>query len=511
MNDFDIWEELASVIETVDLSNPDVDANFIQFSSNLQKLANYMHLAKTEVHLVVIPNVFELSGKNTRYKYSYDSKAGDFDSAFQVHYESLQNHHIETTFYPTAGYQWSDLEKHYIRAIANIVTAYLTNASMAKTLSEVQYLDIMTGLIDNHGLRRIGAKLYENNVLKNYTAVYFNLKNFQYINNKYGIRNGDNIICQLALYAYRYAQEDEYVCRLGGDNFFVLLKKDKTEDFLQYMAEVNIDIHFQDSIVSVPVRARYGIYDIQPGDKFMSVMGNATVAFDMARKTQNDMVTFTEEMSKTIMEHKRMVSSFPKIIQNGELQPYYQPKVNIDTNEMCGCEALVRWNRDGKVVLSEEFLEAIETDSVIRELDKFMLETVCSDIRRWLDQGIEPVPVSINYSKMNLQNPNLGEDTMQILSKYNIDSKYIEIEMTETSGYDDMKALKKFISQMHSIGVNVAMDDFGTGYSSINIFKHLDFDVIKLDKSFCDNIENDVYKDKVIRKNIINMLGELKV
>ena len=240
-------------------------------------------------------------------------------------------------------------------------------------------------------------------------------------------------------------------------------------------------------------------------------MENATAAFVMARRTHNDMVTFTEEMLQSIMDKKHLIASFPKLLRDGEMVPYYQPKVNIETNELCGCEALVRWNRDGEIIISEEFLPAIESDSIIRELDMYMLERVCADIRDWLDRGIEPVRVSINFSKMNLQNPNLGDDTLTILSKYNINPKYLEIELTETSGYEDMKALAMFIKQMHEIGVNVAMDDFGTGYSSLNIFKDFDFDVIKLDKSFVDNIENDIKKDEVIIKNIVKMLTEINV
>lgn len=511
MDDFNVWEELSKVIETVDMSKTDADADFIQFSSNLEKLANKLHLAMTEVHLVIIPNVFSLSGVNKRFKYSYDVKPWDFEHAIQIHHEFIHNQHIEATFYPVEGYEWSEEETRSIRLISSIISTYMTNGSLSKALANTPFIDVLTGLINSQGIRRIGNVLYEDNTLKNYTAVYFNVKNFQYINRKYGVRNGDNIICQLGLYVYRFMEDKEYACRLGGDNFFVLILKNRLEEFLQYMAEVDIDVHFQDRVIPVPIRARFGIYDIKAEDRLDNVMENATAAFVIARRTNNDMVTFTEEMLKAIMEKKKLIASFPRILRNGELVPYYQPKVNIETKEVCGCEALVRWIRDGQAITSEEFLPAIESDSIIREMDMYMLERVCSDIREWIDNGLKPVRVSINFSKMNLQNANLGEDTMAILSKYNIDPRFIEIELTETSDYDDMAALAVFIKQMHEIGVNVSMDDFGTGYSSLNIFKDLDFDVIKLDKSFFDNIENDVYKDEVIIKNIINMLMDLNV
>lgn len=511
MEDFSIWEELSKVIESVDMSKTDSDADFVQFSSNLQKLAVKLHLAMTEVHLVVIPNVFSLAGLNKRYKYSYDSKPWDFEHSIQIHHELIRNQHIQATFYPIEGHVWTKEEERSIRLISSIISTFMTNGSLAKILQNTPYIDVLTGLINSQGIRRVGNDLYENDELKNYTAVYFNLKNFQYINKKYGVRNGDNIICQFALYIYRFATDKEYVSRLGGDNFIVLILKSRLEEFLQYLAEVNIDVHYQDRVIPVAIRARFGIYDIRESDRLDNVLENATAAFVMARRTHNDMVTFTEEMLQSIMDKKHLIASFPKLLRDGEMVPYYQPKVNIETNELCGCEALVRWNRDGEIIISEEFLPAIESDSIIRELDMYMLERVCADIRDWLDRGIEPVRVSINFSKMNLQNPNLGDDTVTILSKYNIDPKYLEIELTETSGYEDMMALAMFIKQMHEIGVNVAMDDFGTGYSSLNIFKDFDFDVIKLDKSFVDNIEHDIKKDEVIIKNIVKMLTEINV
>jgi len=511
MEDFIIWEELSKVIETTDLSKTDADADFVQFSSNLQVLANKLHLAMTEVHLVVIPNVFSLAGVNKRFKYSYDAKPWDFEHAVQSHHEFIRNQHIEATFYPVEGYEWTAEEIRSIRIISSIIATYMTNGSLSKIIERTPYLDVLTGLINAQGLRQINNHLYEENKLKDYTAVYFNLKNFQYINKKYGVRNGDNIICQYALYLFRFAQEEEYVCRLGGDNFFVLVKKNRLDELLQYLAEVNIDVHFQDRVIAVPIRVRCGIYSIKEGDRNDNIMENTTSAFVIARRTNNDMVNFTEEMLKMIMDNKRLISSFPKILRDGELVPYYQPKVNAETNELCGCEALVRWNRDGEIIVSEDFLPAIESDSIIRELDMYMLDKVCADIRDWIDRGLNPVRVSINFSKMNLQNPNLGDDTVAILSKYNLNPKYIEIELTETSGYEDMTAMAAFIKQMHEIGVSVSMDDFGTGYSSLNIFKDFDFDVIKLDKSFVDNIEKDVYKDEVIIRNIVKMLIDLNV
>jgi EAL domain-containing protein (putative c-di-GMP-specific phosphodiesterase class I) len=238
-------------------------------------------------------------------------------------------------------------------------------------------------------------------------------------------------------------------------------------------------------------------------------MDDASMAMATSRKSRMDVVYFTEELMYRSMLRRKIVTRFPDALRNGELEAFYQPKVSRENYRLCGCEALARWRADGVVHMPTEFIPALEEAGLMIQLDFHILEQVCRDIRSWLDEGITPVRVSVNYSKRDLMEEDLAERTLEVIRRWGIDPCYLEIEFTETTGYVDAGLLSTFVQQMRSSGVTVSMDDFGTGYSSVNLFKSLDFDVVKLDRSFIHNIDRHIIRDEVILENIIQMLHEL--
>ena len=175
--------------------------------------------------------------------------------------------------------------------------------------------------------------------------------------------------------------------------------------------------------------------------------------------------------------------------------------------------ALVRWKKDGKVIPPMSFIPVLEKDGSICELDFYVFEKVCQDIRFWIDNDMKPVTISVNFSKNHLKNDNFARQIISIIERYNIDSKYIEIELTETACHDDYDKLKSFIDLMKQYEIKVSIDDFGTGISSFGLLKDLKVNVIKLDQSFVraldqDNI-NKIGSTEIVIKNIINMVNEL--
>ena len=218
---------------------------------------------------------------------------------------------------------------------------------------------------------------------------------------------------------------------------------------------------------------------------------------------------FQKDMLNHTLHSKEVSLIFPKALENKEFVVYYQPKVTLSNNQLCGCEALVRWIRNGKLVPPMEFIPILEREGTVCELDFYVFEHVCQDIQRWLSKGIEPVRVSVNFSKNHLHNTHLAQEIIALMQKYQIDSKYIEVELTEMSGYENYATLVSFVQSMRKNGVSTSIDDFGTGYSSLNLLKDLDVDIIKLDKSFLNNLENHSQSDVIVIKNIVNMVNEL--
>jgi EAL domain-containing protein (putative c-di-GMP-specific phosphodiesterase class I) len=231
------------------------------------------------------------------------------------------------------------------------------------------------------------------------------------------------------------------------------------------------------------------------------------VALHTARHIEKKPYVFcSEKIKERIYTEKKFVTDFDRAIKRGEFKAYYQPKVNTADYTIVGAEALVRWDCEDRIILPGEFVPIYERNGMICQLDFYVFEQVCKDIRDWLDRGIEPVRISMNFSRKHLSNPNLPDDIMSILEKYNVDSKYIEIELTETVDEEETEKIVCFMKEMKKRNVSMSVDDFGTGYSSLNLLRSFPVDVLKIDKSFIDTQEE---TDKIVLSNIIRMANQL--
>ena len=169
----------------------------------------------------------------------------------------------------------------------------------------------------------------------------------------------------------------------------------------------------------------------------------------------------------------------------------------------------MRWVKEGTIISPARFIPVLEREGKIIDLDFYVFEQVCKDIRRWMDEGIKPVRISSNFSKLHLKNEHLSEDVLAIVRRYDIDTAYIEIELTESSGYSDFDALQKFVRDMNEVGIYTSIDDFGTGYSSLSMLKDIDVNVVKIDKSFVDNMEDEKQHGTNLVGNVIRMIKDL--
>jgi len=170
-------------------------------------------------------------------------------------------------------------------------------------------------------------------------------------------------------------------------------------------------------------------------------------------------------------------------MEKREFYAYYQPKVDIRTNALIGAEALVRWIRDGKMVMPGAFIPALEETGMICELDLYIFERVCADIRRWQDEGLTVSTISSNFSMRHLGNPDFTDTLITIANRYGVDYGHLEIELTETMNAEEERLLLETVRRLRGLGFRTALDDFGSGYSSLSLVKEIPVDVIKLDKS----------------------------
>ena len=216
-------------------------------------------------------------------------------------------------------------------------------------------------------------------------------------------------------------------------------------------------------------------------------------------------------MAENMYHEKEISSKFREALNNKEFKVFYQPKVNVETNKLQGCEALVRWIRNGTIINPGDFIPALENNGSIKELDHYVFDQVCQDIVSWKNKGYDCVRVSSNFSKLNLKDDNFPQKILNTISKYSVDKELIEIELTESSNYGDYSKLLNLLGRMKENGITTSIDDFGVGFSSLELLKNHNVDVVKIDKKFIDDIEENKGNNEhtTLVKHILNTCKEL--
>lgn len=412
--------------------------------------------------------------------------------------------------HPVQGHTFTEEEKNAIKLIGLDCFILGGRARLIGMVQKAATTDLMTGADNQPGFMQFAGKLQAQKKLKDYVGLFINLKNFKYINRSMGAQVGDTALKMYVNMAKAQLKEDENIGRLGGDNFFVLIHREKSEEFINRFSNLPINLSIGPKPLSFKLQARMGVYQVKENDTISDLMHNSSIALNVAKSVHKvDVMYFTNDMLINAIHHREISTEFHNAIREKEFIVYYQPKVNLITKELCGSEALVRWLRHKTIVPPMDFVPILEQEGTICNLDFYVLNQVCSDIAQWISEGIDPVRISVNFSKHHLTNPNFAEKILGTMTKYGINSKYIEVELTEVSDYDDSLAMQKFVNTMRENGISVSIDDFGTGYSTLNVLKNFNVNVIKLDKSLLDNIGKDESQDEVVVKNVVNMAREM--
>ncbi len=370
--------------------------------------------------------------------------------------------------------------------------------------------DAMTGLLNTAGFSSFVDRLVKEGTLTSFNAFYLNIRNFGLLNKRYGKHAGDQILMKYADILSAFVSGEECIGRLTGDSFIMLVHKDKTDRLLELLNGVDIHIEIGGESIAIVLQAITGCLDIDDSTlDGETILGRCSTALNVARHKERVPYLFsTPELHETVMRQKQLLEAFPAALANGEFHAFYQPKVNTETNTLIGAEALVRWIKNDSIIRPDEFIPVLETDDSICKLDFYIFETVCRDIRRWIDEGTDPVRISTNFSRKNLTHPDFSGHICEVIERYKIPRELIEVELTETLSEEENELLGRFISTMHDDNIVMAIDDFGTGYSSINLLRDFPADVIKLDKSFINKHIN-TRRDNVVVANIARMAKEL--
>ncbi|MBR1635435.1 MAG: EAL domain-containing protein [Lachnospiraceae bacterium] len=373
-----------------------------------------------------------------------------------------------------------------------------------------QYL---TGLYNASGYIQSVERLNRFKKLQNYTAFFFNIKGFGNINKKYGSKEGDEIIKRYAMKLKAFVQKDEYLGHLGEDDFVALILKARRDMFLYFLSRVGVTASGKDrQKEQVFLSASVGMWDIdEEVEDAREVINRPSVALIHARYIlhQSSALASTDMINKD-NEKKTIIENFRTALENEEFLVFYQPKVDSRKRCLVGAEGLVRWKHDGEMVSPGAFIPPLEQSGEILYLDYYVLQKACLDIRKWIDEGIEPVRISVNFSRKDLADRELPDNINHIIQEFGVDKDLIEIEVTETVDDVEHGILADFINRLHELGIMTAIDDFGSGYSSLSTLREFEVHTLKIDRSFI-NTDDFSWKDEIILMNIITMAKQLGI
>jgi diguanylate cyclase (GGDEF)-like protein len=411
---------------------------------------------------------------------------------------------------PLSRHKFNEEEIRIIKVVAQDIFLQIERTLLTGLITKARATDTMTGIPNMGDLMQKGLNIKIAKKFSQYTGIFINLKNYKFINNTLGGIVGDQGIIMFARMAQDFVRGKGEIARLGGDNFFTFIQNEYVDTFIQKFSNVELSFSQRNVLHTFSIQTRMGICPAKQSDSMGDVMHGSSIALNIAKNEYGkDVVYYSPKMLESIMHEKKISATFQEAFKKHEFVVYYQPKVRIDSGELYGGEALVRWDLGDRIAPPAEFLPVLEKEASICQLDFYVFEMVCSDLRKWIDEGITPVRISSNFSKQHLKNKALANEILAVMSRYNIDSKYIEIELTEVSDFEDSVAMQDFVNKLREKGISVSIDDFGTGSSTLNALTNIDANIIKLDKSLLENMDKNNEQDKIVLKNMVNMMQEL--
>lgn len=339
------------------------------------------------------------------------------------------------------------------------------------------------------------------------TFLYFDIENFKSFNQRYGFRQG-NVFLRYMADLLREIFNGDLIARFNDDHFAVATERENIADGIQFIHE-----RIRSYEVGLSMEVKTGVYhpDANVTD-IVLIMDRAKIACNSIKKTYDlTWAEFNPAMEEAINFRSHIIRSFHEAMQQGFIKVFYQPEVRVMTREICGFEALARWNDPVHGMISPGiFVPVLEEAHLSPQLDLYIIEQVCRDfaaVRRALPDWVM-LRTSVNLSRVDFRLLDVLQAIEDIRIRYNVTRDMLNIEVTESALSEDEVFLQSEIARLRAAGYEVWMDDFGCGSSSLNNIKDFVFDVIKIDMKFLRSFEVNP-KSRVVLRSIVNMAKEL--
>ena len=420
--------------------------------------------------------------------------------------------------------EWSDIFYKYwipmIIVVLVVVIALIVYTALMRGMTKLQ--------IQKRESEIMQKKVQMDPVSKTYNRAYFyekakemirdidedmcivmlDIVNFKVVNDLYGMANGDRVLCHIARGLERLGQDKPFiVSRFSGDHFYLCMKK---SDFEQ----IEFPKKFRAALENMDVSVIYGVFFVEKGsDLPINIMcDRASLAAHNNEGKVGEYIYFYSDAERAkILKKQEIESEMETALEERQFCVYVQPKYDLSKEKIVGGEALVRWKHPKKGMIPPfEFIDVFEKNGFIIKLDYFVWEETCKLLSKLKKEGYGGYPISINVSRAHFYTNGLIDKLLELLTKYDLEAKELELEITETICAEDPEIIYKRVRQLQEAGFKVAMDDFGSGYSSLNMLKEMPLDIIKMDLKFLDGGDSNE-KSHYILQTLISLAQNMKL
>ena len=372
-------------------------------------------------------------------------------------------------------------------------------------IEKIAYEDAVTGISNRNKLMLMGQELFQSTQELNlsYWVIVMDLDRFHLINDSCGYTVGNDLLRSFAGVMIAQLSLGGFGARISGDNFALILR-DTGDDTLPETVVARIQRMLGTKAVgplsnlSLTCSAGYAKLPAD-GSSFEEVLEHAEFALSSASETLGSVRRYTPAMHDTIIQESNLETQLSDAIMRGELVLYYQPKVALDTGEMIGVEALVRWKQpSGNLLSPSVFIPIAEKSQLITQITRFVLYEACRQLSLWRMMALPEVRMSLNFSSTDFYQENICDQILDALYKNGLDPSVLEIELTESLAMKDIDLAIDRMQALRKAGIGIAMDDFGTGYSSLSYMQRLPFTMVKLDRSFVMHMKDDPVVQEIV-------------
>lgn len=381
---------------------------------------------------------------------------------------------------------------------------------MMETISNLTFYDILTAMPNKLQFldrlnRAISDCCRDNEKL---AIILFDIDKFENVNNALGHSTGDQFLKLLAARIKVYLSDNEFACRLGEDRFAILLPNNPPETYVIRTSIKLLEMMKQPWKIdnySFYMTASLGIsfypYD---GEDSETLLKNALSAMLKSKKLgRGNYQLYDSNVASKLLDIIELDNCMHQALENGEFILNYQPQVDLVSGKIVGAEALIRWNSPKLGMISPAtFIPLAEDNCLIVPIGDWVLHTACTQNKKWMDMGFDPIFISVNISAAQMNQSDFIEKLSRVLEETQLDPKYLELEITESIAMEDTEARIKVLETLRGMDLRIAIDDFGTGYSSLSYLRRFQITTLKIDQSFTRELALNA-KDSAIVSTIL--------